>query len=194
MADEHKFLEIETKYDAGGIDRIKFKALAAAQNPTSFLYVESRDVYYVKSETEFLRYRMPCENDTTKRSELTFKKKHANGNNIVRTEVNLRVDQNNEATLTAFCEGLGYTRNFSVLKFCDIYYFDDADMVYYSVTDDNGKVAHFLEIEVNEELQITEDQAWEIIEKYEKILTPLGITAKNRKKLSLYEMYRVEQK
>jgi hypothetical protein len=79
-----KHLEIESKYSASDIDCFAFKALALTLNPESFLYVESRDVYYVKSETEFLRYRMPAAGDLTKRAELTFKKKHSDNNNIVR--------------------------------------------------------------------------------------------------------------
>jgi len=183
-----KFLEVESKYDATGIDRIAFKQLARSLNPTRFLAVESKDIYYVKGD-EFLRYRMPAENDLSRRSELTYKKKHVSGNNIVRTEINLRVDPNDSDTVLKFCEVLGYTLNFSIYKMCDIYYYQDADIVLYSVLDESGKIAHFLEIEVDEELNITKEQAKEIIVKYEKLLAPLGINAYKRKKLSLFEMY-----
>jgi hypothetical protein len=37
---------------------------------------------------------------------------------------------------------------------------------------------------------LTEDQAWAIIEKYEKILEPVGITAHKRLRRSLWEMYK----
>lgn len=183
------FLEIETKYDGSGIDRMEFKMLASTLTPKSFIYVESRDIYYVRSENEFLRYRMPAEGETTGRSELTFKKKHVSANNNVRTEVNLRVDKNDPETVAAFAEGLGYVRNFSIFKNCDIYFFDDADIVYYSVIDENNKLAYFVEIECNEELNLSQDEAWAIIQKYEKLLAPLGISAQKRKKLSLFEMY-----
>lgn len=183
------FLEIETKYDATEVDRVAFKMLAEKLKPTSFLYVESRDVYYVKSATEFLRYRMPPSGDKTRRSELTFKKKHVAGNNNVRTEVNLRVDANSDSTVNAFCEGLGYRLNFSIFKMCDIYFYDDANIVFYSVIDEGGKSANFIEIECNEDLEITQEAAWEIIQKYESLLSSLGINARKRKKLSLFEMY-----
>lgn len=184
-----KFLEIETKYDASGIDRIAFKNLLKSMNPKTFVYVESTDIYYSKGD-EFVRYRMPPETEKSKRSELTLKKKHVSGNNVVRTEVNLRVDNNNPETIKAFCEGLGYTKNFEVYKICDIYFFDDADVVYYTVLDENKKSADFLEIEVNEELDITVEAAKDIIIKYEKLLSTLGLTAQKRMKRSLWEIYR----
>lgn len=188
--EEHKFLEIETKYEADEIDRVAFKALARQLNPTKFFYVESRDVYYVKNKDEFLRHRMSAEHLDDPRSELTFKKKHTEKNNMIRTEVNLRVDVNSNETVKAFCEGIGYNRNFSVYKMCDIYYFDDANIVYYSVIDDFNKTATFVEIESSEDIGLTQDQSWEVIQKYEKLLSPIGITPQKRKKLSLFEMYR----
>jgi len=188
--EKKKYLEIETKYEANDADRLKFKALAVTLNPTKFIYVESRDVYYVKSKDEFLRYRMPVEHLNDPRSELTFKKKHTERNNMIRTEVNLRVDVNSADLLAAFCEGLGYNRNFSVYKMCDIYYFNDANIVFYSVLDDFGKTASFMEIEASEDIGLTPEQAWEVIQKYEKLLAPIGISPQKRKKLSLFEMYR----
>ena len=188
-----KFLEIESKYDASNIDRMQFKLLAKSLNPKSFLYVESTDIYYVK-DGEFLRYRMASENDVTKRAELTYKKKSVSGNNIVRFELNLRVDPNDPETVAKFCEVLGYVRNFSIVKMCDIYYYDDADIVFYSVIDESGKVAHFVEVEILEELEVTEELGWATIRKYEELLAPLGITAQKRMRLSLFERYRVETK
>lgn len=196
--EEKQYLEVECKYSAEGIDRLAFKDLAKSLNPTSFIYVESSDIYFVRSEDEFLRYRMPAQNkqngEEEYRSELTFKKKHKDQNNWVRTEVNLRVDKNYPALVVAFCEGLGYKKNFSIQKSCDIYFYADADIVFYSVKDEDGKYAHFLEVEANEDIGLTHDQSWEIILKYEKLLLPLGITPQKRKKLSLYEMYKKESK
>ena len=193
MSDE--FLEIELKYNADGIDRIAFKDLVKSFNPKSFIYVESRDVYYVRGEDEFLRYRMPSLNtlsgDDEHRSELTFKKKHKEANNWIRTEVNLRVDKNKPELVNAFCEGLDYKKNFSIEKSCDIYVFEDgSDIVFYSVKDEDGKYSSFVEIESPEDAGLTQEQSWEIVQKYEKMLAPLGITAQKRKKLSLYEMYK----
>ncbi len=189
--EEHKYLEIETKYDGDGIDRIAFKTLAASLGPHRFLYVEGRDIYYVKGENDFLRHRMAAEHLDDKRSELTFKKKSNDKNNNVRTEVNLRIDLNSPDLVSAFCEGIGYKRNFSVYKFCDIYFFDDANIVYYTVQSDDNKTDSYLEIEANEGSDLTEKDAWDIVLKYEKLLSPLGISAQKRKKLSLFEIYRV---
>lgn len=188
------FLEIETKYDGNSIDRLEFKALASSLNPKSFLYVESDDIYYVKSENEFLRYRRPPSDKSTERAELTFKKKHVSSNNNVRTEVNLRIDWNSQETVAAFCEGMGYALNFSIFKMCDIYYFDDANIVYYSVINKDKKTSNFLEIECNEDAGFTQEESWAIILKYEKLLSPLGINAQKRKKLSLFEMYKKDVK
>jgi adenylate cyclase class IV len=190
MSEVHNFLEIETKYDADNVDRIEFKKLASSLSPKSFLYVESEDHYYVKGESEFLRHRNPPSFGKDKRAELTFKKKHSANSNVIRTEVNLRVDMNDQETVKAFCEGLGYRHNFSIFKLCDIYYLQDGtNIVYYTVIDDDKKSRNYIEIEVKEGSDITEDQAWEIISKYEKALAPLGISAQKRKRLSLFEMY-----
>lgn len=189
-----EFLEIESKYKADNIDRLKFKEIARNLKEKEFLYIESTDVYYIKSEDEFLRYRMSAENTSSKRAELTFKKKHKNTNNIVRTEVNMRVDHNKPEVIATFCEGLGYQRNFSIFKICDIYKYEDATLVYYSVRDEDGKYASFIEVEVTEGFPKTQEEGLEILRKYEKIIEPLGITPQNRLRKSLYEMYRKEFK
>jgi adenylate cyclase class IV len=192
MSEKKEYLEIECKYNADGIDRMAFKDMAKSLNPKSFIYVESTDIYYVRAENEFLRYRMPAENKggvEENRSELTFKKKHKEDNNWTRTEVNLRVDLNDSSLVDAFCEGLGYKKNFSIQKACDIYFFDDADIVYYSVKNEDGKYENYLEIEANENIGMSQEESWEVILKYEKLLLPLGITPQKRKKLSLFEMY-----
>jgi adenylate cyclase class IV len=63
--------------------------------------------------------------------------------------------------------------------------------VFYTVKDENNKLAHFVEIELDEESihKLTLSEAMDKIRKYEKVLEPLGITHKNRLKKSLYEMY-----
>lgn len=197
------FLEIETKYDASGIDRTTFKQLVATLGRHKFRYVESSDLYYTKGVEDFLRYRLPSDNEGG-RSELTFKKKHKEANNVVRTEVNLRVDPTSPGTVKAFCLGLGYEFNFSILKYCDIYDFDDANLAYYTVIDETGKPASFIEVEANEfvigvlyasgqAVRTTQEQGWAIVQKYEKLLAPLGINAQKRMKLSLFERYRKVQ-
>jgi adenylate cyclase class IV len=185
-----KYLEIETKYDASEIDRLEFKRIVDSLDPKSFIYVESSDVYYVNKDGLFLRYRMPVKNMNDPRAELTPKIKHIEQNNIVRTEPNLRVDGNDPERVKSFCNSIGFNKNFSIYKMCDIYHFEDAILVYYTVKDENNKHANFLEIEVNEDLDISQEEGMAIIHKYEKLLAPLGITPQKRKRLSLFEMYR----
>jgi adenylate cyclase class IV len=191
------YLEVEVKYNAEGIDRIAFKSLAESLNPKSFIYVDSTDVYYAKTEEEFLRHRLPSKNKggpEESRSELTFKKKHKENNNWTRTEVNLRIDYNDPNLVNAFCTGLGYKRNFSIEKECFIYYYDTVDVVYYIVKNEDGKYEYYIEIEGLEDIGMTQEKSWEEVLKYEKLLLPLGITPQKRKKLSLWEMYRKEIK
>ena len=155
-----------------------------------FIYVESDDIYYVNGE-EFLRYRF-SNLKRDKRAELTYKAKTKEGDNIIRKEVNLRVDASDAATVEAFADALGFSRNFKISKYVDIYVFDDVTLPFYTVITEDGKRDTFIEIEVKEELlkELTEDEAWAIIKKYEEMLAPLGITHKNRLKKSLFEMYR----
>lgn len=161
-----------------------------------FIYVDSDDVYYTKDtknpdvDYEFVRYRF---SDDEKRAELTTKSRILDTNNIIRKEQNVRVDLNSADTIHEFVtEGLGYSCNFRITKFVSIYVFKDATLPFYTVVDENGKRDTFIEIEVDEKLlhSITEEEAWAIISKYEKILEPLGITPRNRLRKSLFEMYR----
>lgn len=169
------------------------------QNPTEykeFVYIDSDDVYYTKESSnedidyEFVRYRF---SDGEKRAELTTKRKLKDSNNIIRKEQNVRVDQNDRATIHEFVtDGLGYKYNFTITKYVQIYIFKDATIPWYTVVDEDGKRDTFIEVEVDEKLlhSINEDQAWAIVSKYEKILEPLGITPRNRLRKSLFEMYK----
>lgn len=193
MTKKIEYLEIEVKFRADDIDRMAFKDLVRKLNPKEFLYIESTDTYFIREGDDFLRYRASAENTKDKRSELTFKKKHSENDNIIRTEVNLRVDPNKPELVTEFVEGLGYTYNFSIVKFCDIYYMSDVNLVYYTIKDDNGKYASFIEIEVIEGSVQTEEEGWEVMRKYEKLFEPFGITPQNRLRKSLFEMYRKDE-
>jgi len=187
------YLEVEFKYGANDISRFAFKDLAKSLSPKSFIFVESVDVYYAKNENEFLRHRLPSQNkggSEEDRSELTFKKKHKESNNWTRTEVNLRVDKNDPELVAAFCGGLGFTKNFSIEKCCEIFIYDTVDIVYYSVKDETGSYSSFCEIEALEDIGLTHEQSLEEVLKYEKLLAPLGITPQKRKRLSLWEIYR----
>jgi len=149
----------------------------------------------------FMRYRRPSHGLDGDRKELTTKYKQSGSkNNIQREEKNIRVDKVDEDTIMKFVADLGYQLNFSIWKTCHIYNYDDATLVFYTVYDTtNGKASKmdtFVEIEVNEEKihNMTEKQAFEIIEKYEKSLESVGLSARSRLRKSLFEMYRREVK
>lgn len=187
--------EFEVKFRVAGDLVYQFKSLVGAlEGLKEFIYLESDDIYYVK-QNEFLRHRFDPKN-LDGRQELTYKRKINTNNNILRVENNVRVDTNTLENVAAICENLGFNRNFKISKFVHIYKFADATLPFYTVIDDEGKMDHFIEIEVDEESlkDMTEDQAWEVVKKYETILTPLGISAQKRLRKSLFEMYVKETK
>lgn len=186
-----KFCEFEVKFKVEGDLIYEFKKLVSQlEGCKDFVYVESDDIYYVK-DNEFLRHRF-SNFKKDKRSELTFKRKLNSDNNIKRVEYNVRVDNNSIESIAGFAKELGFDRNFRISKIAHIYKFDDAVVPFYTVIDEQGKMAHFIEVEVNEELleNLTEAEAWVIIEKYEKLLVPLGLTPQKRLRKSLFDMYR----
>ena len=144
----------------------------------------------------FIRYRKPSHGLDNDRKEITTKYKESDKNNVNREEKNLRVDNTPDDTIKSFIEDMGYSFNFSIWKGCHIYKYDDATVVFYSVYDTtNGrasKMDSFIEIEVEESTisNLNEKEAWGIIEKYERILSELGISPQKRLKKSLFEMYR----
>lgn len=149
----------------------------------------------------FMRYRRPSHGLDGDRKELTTKYKQSGSkNNIQREEKNIRVDKVDEDTIMKFVSDLGYKLNFSIEKTCHIYNLDDATIVFYSVYDTtDGKVSKvdtFVEIEVDEESisTKTEKEAWAIIEKYEKLLESVGLSARTRLRKSLFEMYKRDVK
>lgn len=150
----------------------------------------------------FMRFRRPSHGLDENRQELTTKYRQDGAkNNIQREEKNLRVDKTSAKTIGAFVEDIGYKANFSVWKTCHIYNLDDATLVYYSVYDttdgqQSPKVDNFFEIEVDEETvsTLTQDQAWAVIVKYEKMFESLGINPQKRLRKSMFDMYRRELK
>jgi adenylate cyclase class IV len=187
-----KHTEFETKYRLDGDKVFEFKEIVETlDQPYDFIYIQGPDWYYTKPDGSFLRYRK-AENDKSGRAELTMKTKpDGASSNILRKEVNLRVDKNKFDTVEEFAKMLGYDFNFKIWKMCHIYNFKDATLVFYTVRDDKGVMTHFAEIEVDEESihKLTESEAKGVIKKYETILAPLGITYRHRLNKSLYEMY-----
>ena len=185
-----KHTEFETKYRVNGNIIFDFKKIIESiEDSCKFLYVQGPDIYFTKEDGSFLRYR---KGEGEKRAEITMKEKQEGSKyNIKRKEVNWRVDPTPYDTIYEGALMQGYKYNFRIKKFCHIYIFKDACVVFYTVEDERCKLDHFIEIELNEETihTLTEEEAWEGIKKYEKILEPLGITHRSRLMKSLYEMY-----
>lgn len=184
------FTEFETKYRVEGDTQFKFKSLVSEADYKNFIYAEGPDYYFTKPDGSFLRYRKAT---TEKRAEITIKEKPEGAkNNILRKEVNWRVDYTNKDTIYEGAEMMGYTFNFSIWKACHIYKMrDNTTLVFYTVRDEENNVEHFIEVELDESGigALTEDKAWELIRQWEDFLAPLGITYRNRLTKSLYEMY-----
>jgi adenylate cyclase class IV len=199
-----KWQEVEVKFrlDEGKLNDWKQLVTSLKEEDgfkfKEFIYVDSDDIYFTRPvstniEYEFVRYRF-ADDKKNKRAELTTKRKLKDGNNIFRMEKNLRVDNNSKELVTGFVEDLGFEFNFRITKYVQIYVFEDATLPFYTVIDGNGKRDTFIEIEVDEAKlhNMTEDQAWDVIKKYEAVLAPLGLTPKNRLRKSLFEMYKKE--
>ena len=192
-----KLTEFETKYRVEDNLLMEFKRLMdSITGLEAFLYVEGPDYYFTKPDGSFARYRRPSHGADGGRSEVTIKVKPEGAkNNIIRKEVNWRVDTTPEDAIREGLRLMGYSFNFSIWKGCHIYNFHDATLVFYTVVDTTdakaSKTDTFVEIEVSEELvsSMTEDQAWAIIEKYEALMESIGLNSKKRLRKSLYEMY-----
>jgi adenylate cyclase class IV len=205
-----EFLEFETKYRVSDHLLVEFKQILEVQpDLKGFVYVEGPDSFFTYSDSwfaanpqwdpkgTFIRYRKPSFGLDKGRRQVTWKYKPANAkNNIQRKEHNWDIGETPEKVIIEQIQDSGAQFNASIIKNCHIYNFPDATLVFYVVYDTtNGKPEksdYFVEIEVDEDTihNLSEDQAWAVIEKYEAVLAPLGITAKNRLKKSLFEMYR----
>jgi len=192
-------IEFESKYRVAPSILMPFKMLVEKM-PTfkEFVYAEGPDEYFVNDTMGlFARYRKEAHKGANARAELTIKiKPEGAKNNIIREEYNVRVDGTPRETIVKFVKALGFDHNFTVMKSCFIYRMTDATLVYYSVADvTDGNVKnedYFVEIEVSEDLihNMTEDEAWAVLTRYEKDLEGLGLSPQKRLRKSLYEMYR----
>ena len=192
-----KHTEFEVKFRADDIKLEDFRdVVKSLPNLKKVIFVSGPDFYFVKPDGSFARFRKPEYGHTSGGNEVTVKEKtEGHKNNIIRKEVNWKVNGTPDATIWEGLQMMGFAYNFSINKDCHIFIFDDATAVYYTVTDTTDskkkKTEAFIEIEVKEETigNLTEDQAWLVVEKYEKALESLGLSAQKRLKKSLYEMY-----
>lgn len=180
------FKELETKYSADNIGMDDFTNLVNPLNP-KWVMVSSYDDYFTNASDEFIRYRY---HDSM--GELTIKRKTTDANNLNRVEVNVPTDGKSGAAIDAFVNLLGYKKNFSIFKTCKIAFLEKAVLVYYVVYDENlNEKKRFIEVEAKEDYNwSSEEEAWATVVEYENMLAPLGISAKNRLKKSLFEIFK----
>lgn len=194
-----RFCEFETKYRS---DLDAFLIFKAAMESISlrYVYVEGTDTFYSKQEGHFGRYRLAAKPgvDGKHWAQWTIKEKPIGAKNSnIRFESNWLVTGTDPLEINAAAIKMGYTFNTTLNKKSHIYYFKDATIAFYTVSEiGSEKEHHFIEIEVDEATidTLTELEAWNVIHKYEEILAGTGISAKKRMKLSLFEMFSKEIK
>ena len=186
-----KFTEFETKYktDLSALP-IFNRIVSSLPNLESFLYTCGPDVYHSHSNNCIGRYRSTLDG---KFAQWTVKRKPDGAkNNVYRFESNWNVAGTPADEVDAGAKQMGFVFDFKIHKNCFIYKFQDATVVMYWVREDGTeKEDYYIEIEVTEETihELTEDQAWGVINKYEKLLEPVGISPQKRMKKSLFELY-----
>lgn len=188
------FTEFETKYETEFVLQIPFKELVETfPDLIRFEYVQGPDTYYTKKSGVFGRHRFSQYPDINgeRFNQWTVKTKPDGAkNNIKRKEPNWNLSNTPEDEVVAGAIEMGYEFNFKIWKMCHIYTFPDATVVFYTTRNEKTKkYQHFIEIEVEEKTihELTEEQAWAIIVKYEKLLEPVGVKPQKRLRNSLYE-------
>lgn len=183
-----KYKEVEYKYDASKIKLLDFQKLMNQLEPKLLLETSSWDLYYTNDKDEFIRYRK-----SEIKPELTIKRKITEKNNDQRIEINLGLaNGDQDETVGEFVKLLNYKFNFKIYKSCFIYFFDEVDIVYYIVYNENmDEVGRFLEIEFLEEHAHTVkmDHILNVLQEYQEKLKPLNISS-NKLSKSLFEMFK----
>ena len=210
MSESLELTEFETKYRVEDFALIEFKQILEQQETLqSFIYVEGPDFFFTYPNSwfeanpqwdklgTFIRYRKPSHGLDKGRRQVTWKYKPKDAkDNIKRREHNWDIGKTPEKVILEQLKFSGAEFNASIVKNCHVYQFEDATLVFYTVYDTtNGtpkKADYFIEVEVRDEIigDMSEGEAWGVIEKYEQLLAPLGINAQKRMKKSLFEMYR----
>lgn len=185
------FKEIELKFKADKISIKDFRKFCESRAGYEYITTSGFDQFFEspKDSTGFLRHRK----ENSRFNQLTFKRKLAEKNNFIRNEINISLGlEVTESQVTALAKELGYDFSFALFKNCFIWKFPLYTLVVYVCYDDNLKeIGRFIEIEMDEDHDWgSEDAAWQALTNLEKQLEPLGITAQNRVKRSLFEMFK----
>lgn len=189
-----KYMEFEYKYRLSReFNFTEFRALVDTflrpSNPCygSHWGISSVDCYFSK-KNDFLRYRTLVGEP----SELTIKKKLHKDCVSSRVEVNL-LTQSTRPYIEEFVKLLGYEFDFSIYKYNDSWIFKDVTLVHYSVTSKGNffKSEDFVEVELRDiKESLSKKYAYKILNTWEKLLKPFGITKKHRIDKSLFDLYR----
>lgn len=181
--------EIELKYNAASISPETFKSFCEDKKLAPLLLVSGYDHFYSSEakENEFFRYRV-----REGESELTFKRKLTQEDNIIRVEYNLKLINPERSTIESFCKDMGFMYDTSIFKTALIYEFPTFTLSYYICYDMNMvEWGRFIEIELSERFTWPTDAvAKEALELIEKKCQPMGISPLSRIKESLFEMCR----
>lgn len=158
--------EIETKYDATGVNIDDFcKLIEREINNAKKIEVISTD-YYFKSPNdniEFVRYRFAHKDYPDSKSDITIKNFHQSSVN--RLELTLETKNNDPKSVIYFFKLLGINFDFEVEKYCKIYFHNEAIIVFYKFVIEN-KPIQIIEIE-------SKTVDFSVIKKYEDLLQDL---------------------
>jgi len=181
--------ELELKYSAEDIKLADFVKFAEASTPEKRLEIASWDIYYSGSGLpfEFVRFR------NGPGPELTIKIKTDDKNNNHRTEVDLPLLEGvPEWLVMKFVSLMGFKENFRVYKYCDIYYFEKIDVVYYIIYDKNmQEVGRRVEIEARKDYPFkSAEEAIAEVKAMEQKMSAIGITPQKRMKKSNWEQFK----
>lgn len=193
------FKELEFKYKADEVKLQDFIKLMQDLDFDSNISAASWDIYYVKNDNEFQRFRK-----SKTEPELTKKIKTNINNSWDRVESDLPLDPKRVTEeLVAFHVGLdGYKENFRVYKVCEVFWKDNFNYVYYITYDINMKeLGRFIEVELNKnKVSSLLSESDKSIGTFEgpkqalniaaKVLEKLNLYPANRMKKSLFELYK----
>lgn len=188
--------ELEYKYRANNISLSSFRDLMNRLPIIDRKQVSSWDVYYIQKNDpdSFQRFRMDRE-----KPELTKKIKTLKTNNWSRIESDLALDPLKiSEKAVSYHVGLdGYLENFRIYKYCEVFFEDFINWVYYIVYNaDMEEVDRFIEVEINKNMvpmliNYHASSPEQMLIEAELILAQeFGINSQSRLKKSLFEMYR----
>jgi adenylate cyclase class IV len=173
-------IEIEYKYWAGKLSKKTFHSRIETLRGEALepIYVCSCDDYYTgETEGSFLRYRKGGGN-----TELTLKMKQRG--NVVRKEINLNLNNNDDSAIVEFLDLSRYTKQFSVFKEAWIWNFPTCDVSYYTLSDGRSV------IEVEAVDNTTTQEGVEIIDDWAEKLNLQELEQETR---SLFEIFTEEK-